>query len=529
MKNYRLTSNLIAYLVPGKSDYIFIADTESKQHQTLVKKFIQNHLDITEYTEPIDISDNEFNVKFTNKFDVCIKSKDLPDPEKWYILGNMTKDINVFGEIISNIDNDRGDFGETNFEVAIDNKLEVVELVALGMPSYSEYLEEMRRQVNCSLYKKTKKWIPGHRYDTVKETIYFLGTVMSRRKDRCNSEWMPSDKMIEAYLVTNKLGDEKSISEVLKTRFFGTRPEDLKVVYSTAAMVDSGEVLKDDFNYAESQELIVNNGFTYYKTINEFGKINYNIPNILEPLGYTDVSDKNPDLSKYKTIVETILENEVLENLVNYWDCTINTRSDREINSKLDLDTNTSNCEKLLYYNIKDSNIMKTLYYQELFKIIGVNVLDLIKNKLNGWDIKQFIRDFDNFLKYGKIYSQNHLIPNNHSEKTARLRTEKSCNFKLELIPIENSIDKSTELYNVLVSMINFARDNYGMGVSHYSIANTGTTKLPKEFITVIVTLEDILKQYKTPLEIPENLKSDIVNYNFQQLTLTADKDIEIN
>ena len=529
MKNYRLTSNLIAYLIPGMSDYIFISDTESKQHQSLVKKFIQNNLDTSNYIEPIEINENEFKIKLINKLNLCIKSKNLPEPEKWYILGNMTKDTDILGEIILNVNNNKGDFGETNFEIAIDDKKAEVELVCLGMPSYTDYLEEMRRQVNCTLYKKTKKWIPGHRYDTVKETIFFLGTVMSRRKDRHNSEWMTSDKMIETYLITNKLDNEKSISEVLNNRVFGDRPEDLKVLYTTTAMVDSGEVLINDFNYGNSQEILFNNGIEYYKFINEFGKIDYDLPNILEPLSYTDINDKNPDLSKYKTSLDIIINNELLDHIVNYWDCTTNTRTDRELSSKLDLNTNIANCEKLLYYNIKDSNIMKTLYYQELFKTIGINIHDLIEHKLSsGWNLKQFINNFDNFLKYGKIYTQSHVIPNNPCEKTARLRTEKSCNFKLELLPLENSIDSSTELYCMLINMINFAKENYGLGVSHYSITNTGTIKSPKEFITIIITLEDVLKKFKTPLEIPENLKNDIVNYNFLRLTLTADKDIEI-
>lgn len=527
MKNYRLISNLVLFLVPKNDDYIFISDLESKQHQNLVKKCIQHKLDTSEYTDPIELYNNEFEISLTNTLDIRIKSENLPNPEKWYILGNFSKNFSILGEIITSIKSDLGFFGNTKFEIAINDKTEEVELVCPGMPSYSDYMEEMKRRINCEIYKKTKKWIPGHRYDTIKETIYYLGPVMSRRTDRHNSEWVSDDKMTEAYLITNKIGSEKTISDILRTRSFGTDPEDLKIISSISPMVDSGEVLADDYNYNDFQEIIYNNSLKKHTSIDGFGKINYNISNILDPLGYTGVDNKNPDLTKYKSDIEKIINSEILDLLVRYWDSPYNNRPDRMLSDNLDQETNNNNCKKILLSNIKDSNIMKSLYYPEIFKLIGIDLSELVKQKINNWDIKKFINNFENYLKYGMIYNSGHPTSSNPPEKTTRLRTKKSCNFDLEL-PIEGIIDNSTELYSTILEMINSAKENHGLGVSYYSITNIGTAKLPKEFITVTITLNDILKTFKTPLEIPENLKNDIVRYNFQLLTLTADKDIDI-
>ena len=179
MINWGLTSELIAYIVPG-TNLIFLAGIGKKKYLVEVLKLIGDHA----YQE-FNIHENKFQIKISGNDDlgvkVLIKSPELP-ADIWYELKNYyIKDL--WKIITTHKMNIGGEFDpDVFFEVGFTEDNPYVILVEPGMKEFKIYFEEMRRKLYLEICKKTSKWIPGHRYELPNKSIFYLASTKSRRE-----------------------------------------------------------------------------------------------------------------------------------------------------------------------------------------------------------------------------------------------------------------------------------------------------------------------------------------------------------
>lgn len=242
MNNWRLINNLLALVTDSKE--VYLVSPEKKSYKTLVGKSIKDS-----YKE-FDLLDEKFKLKVNEDLSISLKNDSLGSD--WLKIGNF--DNSQLGNLIVNAQNINGEFSE-EFEVSIsDDFLGIVRFMSPSMSTYKEALNELTRRINCEMYKKTKTFIPGHRYDSVNESIYYLGTVCSKvSPDGASIIEFESVMPVKHMYVSNLKDDEKSISDVLKNRMIGLQDDDIKITASLSSMADLGEVLKNDYskNYSD--------------------------------------------------------------------------------------------------------------------------------------------------------------------------------------------------------------------------------------------------------------------------------------
>ena len=400
------------------------------------------------------------------------------------------------------------------------------------MKEYNECFEEMKRRLNCEFFKKTKKWIPGHRYDSIKETLYYLGCVKSRRQDDKGSEFIDDPaKCKEVYLAVRRLkSGETSISDVFKSRVIGDREDDIVVLDSPKSMVDSGSVLKDDFTRFEDYlDWLIPNSLNRCKKVQEFGYVSYDNPKIFfDVFAYFS---EDPDYTKkLKTGIPPlnyayrVVKDLVFDCLLNSWE-TKNYRSDMTLSKTKSVEQNMEALSNLfLSSGVKDGNALRNLYYSGLYKRIGIDLNEILTDVLGSWNEDNTIYgSFDNYMKF-LFYTESRTMNQYRSQQRV-----KSATHKLETNTISELFGDG-ELKESLIDLINYARNNVGIGVSSYKIFDVGTKKEPKEFVTCIVTVDNILKfkSKKGESEITETLKHEIMLSKFCQLSISFDREGEI-
>lgn len=527
MSNWRLTSDVVAYIVSSGSgnrpDHIYLAAPEKKSYQTDVLKNIPSGVSYSDTR--LDI--NEFNLKIDKNLDIYIKSENLPNPEAWYVVKNYVNRLEV-GKYFTQLKSDLGDFGDVLFEASFnEDEHGKIDFVAPGMIEYKECFEELKRRTNCELFKKTKKWVPGHRYDSLKETRYYLGSVMSRFGTNMNkSEFSDVPTLVHLY-VNEYPGDLKSVSEVLKASKFGELPQDVKVMDNFPLMVDAGEVLVDDMGddfsvywnsmIQNSIDSTISVGWTGYK---KYPRVKENLlPLAFQSSGNLDYTRSVTDEVKFK--VKDIFKTSLLDIIVRHWNLSKG-REDMTIKSDKTLKTNIDNLKRLYFHLFIDGNIMKNIYYPNFYKaVIGEDFDVLVEDVIQGWDESIVTSSFESYLKYSD-YVITHYTSQSKISSKQRI---KSTNYKLEVVTIQDLLG-NTVLGDSLKEIVTDIRDNFGLGAADYYISNVGNRREPKLYENIRITVKEIISWYaKKGLEMPENLKREIVGNKFWELTVSIDKD----
>ena len=506
--NWRLTSEIIAYVIPSEKE-VYLAATEKKQYQINVVKLIGEKT----YQET-RLYENQFDLKFggdDNDFFLYLKCDELPGD--WYKVRNFYKPgiwSLLEGHTIT------GGIMKEKFEVIFEDEIPYVSFIEPEMKGFKKCFEEMKRKMNCEMCKKTMKWIPGHRYDSYTESIYPLATVRLRKTSLTNSTYLTDfEKMPEVFLYVTELNGETTIGEVLKGRSFGDGPKDLKIVFKPKYMVDSGEVLKDDYSgdIKDYWNPIYDNANETKKSLKEI----LDTFSVISNLTTSVTIPRDEIMNSMKDVVEKVLiENWNIENV----------RTDLFIGDKNRLEDNKKKKKKLLVINgIKDPNFLKGLYYSELFKDLGLDLEDMIVESLNTIQSLKMNRDFDTYLKYLDYWKNPARID---TSKCCSKQRIKSTNYKLEVVTLKDLYGES-KLRDTLIDSINQVKENFGLGATEYSIFNIGSKKEPKEYIVCKLTLEDLIKLKKGVSNLPENLKQEIIEHHFVWVQVMFDKDGIIN
>ena len=491
--NWRLTSEVVAYVVPTEKE-VYLAATEKKQYQVKVLKLIEGK----PYQE-VRLYENQFKIKFgggDNDFDLYLWCSELPD--EWFKVANFYKpgiwnlleDHTVTGGMIEEI-----------FEVTFEEELPYVSFIEPGMKNFKSCFEEMKRKMNCEMCKKTTKWIPGHRYDSYTESIFPLASVHLRKESLTNSQYLTDfDKMPEVWIYVGELGDEKTVSEVLKNRSFGDGPNDLKIAFKTKSMVDAGETLTNDYS-GEIKDYwlpIYDNAIKEGKPLKE----------ILDT--FSVISNLTTTVSIPTNELENLTQDTIERVLIDCWNLD-NVRADLFVGDKNKETENQDRAEKLFVISgIKDTNFLKGLYYPELYKDLGIDLKKLVKDAVQEVKGIKVCHDFDHYLKYLDYWKNPGRVDTN---KCCSKQRVKSTNYKLDVVTLKDLYGDS-ELKDTIVGAVNKVREDFGLGATEYNL---------------ILTLDDLIKFKKGVSKMSETLKNEILENHFVWVQVVFDKDGIIN
>ena len=501
--SWRLTSDLIAYfpcdLSVSAGKRVFLASPEKKSYKAAVQKNIESAFD------EVIIESNSFKLKVSNDLSVYVKCDEFPDPEQYYLVCNMYRTafgVPMIGNIITQVKSDKVNFGDTVFEAVFsEDSQESVYFMTPEMAEYKNAFEEMKRRMNCTLNKKVKKWIPGGRYDTLTNTYYYLGEFKSRKKNELNSDFLGDSSMVPAYLYVSELGDEKKISDILKTRKIGSGPEDIQIMYSLPSAVDSGNVLENDITCLKDyQKYIFDNSMKEYTITSDYGFSSYSNPKyILDILSLkSSESDSYADLIPES--VSEMIKNMLHEVVLCSWDLNKN-REDIYIGEGNNNDKNAENLVRRFYQDFKDGNAMRNLYYRKLFIDLGININEIAVEVVSQGNPESLILSgIENYVSLGSIYFKNHFT--DASRKISRQRI-KSTNYTLEVVKLSDLFSATPNLLLDIKDLIENARNNFGLGVRTFYDTNTGTKKSPKIYTTIEVDILDLIK-YLSLIHISE-------------------------
>jgi hypothetical protein len=521
--DWRLTPSLDAFIVVGVDHkIIYLAAPEKKQYKNAVSKLIGSssneiHIDLNEFELKVEL-ESQNPVIFIRNPEV------LPDSD-WYKVGNFGGNCYEF---FLGLDSKKGEFPGHTFEAIFsESSPTIVSFSAPGMTNYKTYFEEMKRRINCEVKKKTKKWTPGHRYDTLKETYFYLGEVLSRKKDNKDTTFLKDSEMIPAYLYVNTLKDsETTISDVLNNRSFGSGEDDIKVMYSLPSGGDCGEVLSGDpiSDFSQYWLILIKNAITKNSITEDFGYERVkNIKDIFDPLGYQSEGKLSYSLSddSYKSEIKSVLNKVINDILICSWNIPL-VRKDMTMLKDNTEEDNVSALEKNVYFYTEDENTSRCAYYSDLMKAIGIDMKEILTKSLVYWNEASLSEDFETYLKNSRYFD----LRKNQAAITSRQRVS-STPYKLEVTTVE-SIFGTGELTETLKNMVTFAKENFGAGVTKYVLYNLGSKKQPKEYESIEISLKDVIKWCGGVTNVSEVLRSEIMRLQFTRAFIVIDKEKEV-
>ena len=537
---FRLISDVKAIIYRNT---ISFSSPDNKDFCKAAKRLILKYEGIEDFNpeiKEVHVPGDNFRVKITSKEEIeksiCpsfvrVSSKNLPGGEDvWYDLINYTDGLTVDSGILdllcySNIENG---LIKEYCEISVDDENYNVKFTHNNIPNYKLDLNESIRQVNVLLCKKTKNWIPGHRYDSKDDTIYYLGsfkTFIDNVKNPVFIEHPENSQTI--YLYTRDIGSAKTVSEIFKNGIIykNNKSEIIKssyeiyYTYKQPSMVDSGEALENDFTKLEDyrSDMLYNMGTKFDKIFSD--KSNKFYPNdlvsvfssstiLFEIREKDEISINESNVESFKNFTSSVI-NKVLPMLwvqSSYRAILDEKKKDKLVNLFIDYINNIISMKKFSYYT-------------QLFNYLKLDISELFLENLSGLTYESCIlNNFENFSRWnaGSIFS-------------SIQRTEKSSRYKLSITNVCDVL-KDKVLIEQIISLCKYARDNGGDGISSYNIENTGTRSNPMMYEVFCVTLDDIILYYRNKgIEMPQNLKDGILNDKFGSISISVDKDGEIN
>ena len=484
-----LVNDILAYIILGKKE-VALSITNDKKHNVQVKKLLDKP-----FSELV-LGENEFEleIKIKPKYtgvDAYVKSPRFPNPGEYYRVINFLEKSAY--QTLGEVENQCGVF-KNKFEAFFTDYQ--VSFICQEMSNYKEAVDEMMRRFYTEMGKKTKKWIPGHRYDNSEGTMYYLGSFLSKKKEEFNSGFYNAlEDLKPVHLYVNSLKDtEKTISDVFKGRTY----KDIKVIWDTnlPSCVDSGEALKDD------SPSLYN---LYVEMIENAMKTETDIKPIFDCLCYQSPHDPIDYPDELGVIVKGIVKDLIEEVILNNWNIE-RARSDRQIGTTEIKENNIDRIKILLMNSIKDGNILGKYYYEGLFKALGINIEDGIEDYLKSWNESDLTKDFDTFYKYNKYFQKRAEAKNITSNQRNGEKTVKITD-----------LFGSGVLGNTILELVEYANNNFGEGVSEYNAVKINRTS---SSIACTITLQDLLKFKDSP-----ELREEMLRFRFSKAIIYFDKD----
>lgn len=452
----------------------------------------------------------------------------------WVGVGNYIDNENM-GHLLTECTLEKGHFQE-RFEVAFsdDDACTDIKLVSPEMSEYDDCFDEMTRLASCKSYKKTKKFIPGHRYDSEKETIFFLGTVIAKKAQPYCTNFLSEDKVGVAYLFVNKLPKEaKTVSDVFKLSYFDENdPYAIKYRTNIQSMVDSGEILENDSPRIEDfWETLTTNACDIAKQpLLGSSHINFQyFYRALEPYAFSSISGVKEIPEMLKETLMQYIEVIIKELLIIYYNSDYSLFGGRGlyISEQQTMDANVANTFKLFCKYIMDPNALSYPYYEEFFKYFDIPINDLIIEQIKMFDKSFVTESFDNFIKWWEQYYRYHDIQTSTKKSCQRVKAVGGYGKgKVDQKASKNTIESlfgKTPLSEILKKQVNDARNGDLTAVSSFEVVNLGTKSRPKEYVHLTINVNKVVEYATYNNELTESLKKNILNERFTELELEFD------
>lgn len=526
MMKWRLATGISA-LVNNLRHEVWLSFDENKKNKKAVDKLIKNEILPEEDMREIFIEENRFKLRFDSSLNLYIKSGEFPT-DNWYKLMNFSDDPKHLGAILTKIQNNDGVFDEEkDFEAAFSIMYPTkVILACSGMDEYEDYLNELVRVVNCQTLKKTRKWKPGHRYDSETYTYYYLGKAYTKSyKDN-----KLGDELEEVHLVVESLNGETKISEIINNRVFGNNIGDIKIVPSISLMVDGGSVLENDLDTSDIEPLwegLVMRAVDRCRvTRGETWKDYTNIHSILQPLTLVPKENGYSNIKNYKFWgeLEQVIKVTVLNLIVKYDGVTENIGN---IDTSCNKEEAIDNIKRLYTLLVNDS--IKINYYSQLFSEIGINLDDIVEEILGGYseDLTVF-RNLESMYNFSDIYTELH---SNSGEFYLDQRYEGrrySADIDKKNVTKLSEVISQTSICSTIESILEQVKSKGGTNLTRYQVLNQGTRSNPVLYELYEVRLKDIINFFGSVNEVPENLKNELVISRFQGITIKLNRNSKI-
>lgn len=511
MTNWRLVGDILAIIIVDRKE-VYFSGVEKPGYLRKVKSQINSSSNLLE----IRLVPEDYNVNFNNGR-VFINSPFLPTKDD-YEIKNFDYSTESLLDLLSNLTISKGKLSETA-ELVLNSSLGLVRLVTRSMPSYGTYKDELIRRVNCDIRKKTVKWVPGNRYDSPDQSLYYLGEIRSHKKlcetDSAFLTELGMEKGHLAIVYDHSLGEFSTLQDLIKE---ARKTDKLLCLPKTKAMVDCGKVLEIDVSYNESiknQVLAVSSSEI---------PMEIKFRNIVDILNYESLDEDFEMDEVTKQLITNVIKNCVKDILPNYW----NRPSQKEfcISKDNTIKENSENFFNLLIAKSGINNRKRFSYVNDLFNHYKIGIKEIIQEEFLVWSPISIFEDFDKYAKYcNKLYELDKTL-------IVKLRTTLSSRIPLEKSTLESSItsvDNTNVLLNTIKGLVKYARNHGGVGTSMYNVVNAGTKKVPLLFEEIVISVDSIVSYYKElGLEIPENLKSDIIFNKFCRVKIYVDEGSEI-
>lgn len=486
-EKWKIANELTLYL-SDKNAYLVNFEGLKKREILLLKREVGNYKEVS-----VDTNEFELRIRPDLRLEALIEGE-------WRLIKNQIG-IDYSGFILTQIKSDKGKLDGT-FEAIICPTIYPgkVFFVSTDMEEYDSCFNEMVRVINCNMFKKTRKWIPGHRYDSTKETYFYLGEyLINLESDIYASTFNNQPNLV--HLVSKNIKGCKTIKDV-----FFKHPlayEGLEVLEKLPLMVDSGEALIDDMKNIKMKDLRL-------PLFENFLSNGYKPSEILSSLAY----DINEVEDKIKDYILEIYNKHLYTTLLTYW------KSNSSSPLGKDGEDNVKEAIRLTCRSINPTNIFSNIYYEGLFNAIGIDIKKITNDVISKFTFKEAM--FSNFEKYvnqGELYFKYH--DNSIVERSINQRSKSLSyyNQKPEITKLEKVIP-GHYLVQEIKNIVNEATAEVSFDVTYYQVFDNYTR--------VKITLDDIIKHRKGIQNIPENLKRDIMDNRFQTIIIEFDKDSAI-
>ena len=536
---WRLVTELSAFVSNQENKVWLYMDGKKVYKSNVMKQINGDYRTKDLILDSILLDNNEFQLKLDKNFSVFVKSKELPKKDEWYELCNFASDPKYVGAFLEDCSIEKGIVNSGSvFEAAFseDYPGEVV-LACDGMKDYEDYFNEMTRVVNCSIFKKTgcAKWKPGYRYDTETQTYYYLGEVLVRRRDNLDSELLDQSDYVKGYLVASKIDrkTEKTVEDVLKNHVLGqgTDENKLQVLFSPKPMVEGSKVLEvpEDFDITNYRDMMVDVAVS--KCTVPYGNSwrDYtDLFSIFEPLSLMseDVKDYSNLRGDTKEQLEVVLSTTILNTIIttNSIQTGVTMFSVTKDSTRKDTDLVNDVVESYFINTMNDSNVSRVSYYTRLFRDLGISVSDIAAEIVDSYsDEGTIFKDLDSMYNFIELYRKNHW--SYEAEIFDQLKNSAKFNTSGQK-PLTSVL--SNKVADVIVELVEKARECYGTCICEYRVDNNGTTRSPLEYEYFKITLTDIVNYYNGVSNVPQSLSIELVAGRFREVTIRTDRNSKV-
>ena len=500
---------------------VFLANPEAKKFYGPVKK-------IAESTKDPEIIKNEgFSIKFCNeRVKICISGK-------WYTIGNVFTQ-----EIISQLSSATMKDGEVTGVVFGFNPVFPDQVLPLfpGSELHNNAEKEFIRKINLSLYSKTTKYKPGHKYENDIGTYIYLGEVISHKPDRSNSKrfTVSNSGVRKLHAFINDIPENLKYEEIMSgyvIKELYDYPNEIKektifLVSKNKSMADVGEVMNISGNFEDSWETRIKNYVTNKKRPFSYKSNLYHYSDFDNLVTVFNVSmDLVPRVTEdSKNLMKKIIETEYRYYLYKFYDVPAQS-ANLNILAKKDKETQIENLVNTLIENgIRDTqNYYDKDYYRELFKVLfDINLSEMAETSLDSFKLLTIsVSDYNDLIDNFRYLEYRE--PENYI---------KTINF-VYINDGKRSFDtffKDGMYKDVIKDIYTKALQDNGSELKEFAVTNVGTTRSPELQYSFSITLEDLEKYFgvKDVHDFPEAFKQELINNKIYKINIVTRDNIKV-